>query len=94
MSKPRNQMIRGKTYVRSFAQKVASDPRFTNIIFHSVSWSGIGHEPYIPVGGFVKSQLDWEAFTNLVYESGSPIRVTIKTITIKPEDGEERPPTI
>jgi len=79
---PRNKMAEAQRYVQTLTPILKADPRFENITFDGVSWSGPGHPVYIAVLGTVRTEEDWLAFSNLVHQTPPPVEMSLSTVHV------------
>jgi len=85
--RPQEKMRQAARFQKSLSQMLKEDPRFQDIKFEGVGWSGPGHPVYIAVSGTVRSRADWRAFTNLVQDAHPPVQVSVGTIYVEEENG-------
>ena len=88
--KQRRDMAAVQKYIERIQPQLSEDSRFKDVRLLGYSCSRIMY-PYIPVAGRVPTQQDWQALHRLILESDPPVFISVKTVTIGPN---EEPPRL
>jgi hypothetical protein len=88
--KQRKDMAAVQKYIARIQPQLASDSRFKDVHLLGYSCSHIMH-PYIPVTGTVPTQQDWEALRIFFRDSGPPVFMSVKSVSIGPT---QKPPRL